>query len=298
MKRKITLQRMSALLVLTGLLISSGPVYAGGLITEVVRTGSSSASPEITEPFGEYAQCFVDRIYFYANLPSELPDLVGAEYIMTADNDKNIDDITMDVTLSANAIVYLILDNQIGSTGGGLGVDPILDEELAWVYDMGFVDTGFDIGINEGGDGFIDEYSSIFVAELPAGTHTFGEQHDGVIRNMYGIVAVPMEITILTAAIDIKPETLNLKSRSRWITSLLWLPEEYDLYEIDPQSILLEGSIEASKVVIDDETNTMVIKFLREELQDTLVPGEVILTVIGQLYDGTAFEGSDMIRVK
>jgi len=298
MKQKITLQRMSVLIVLTVLLVASGPIYADGLITKVVRSGSNSAPPEIIEPFGEYAQCFVDRIHIYANLPPELPDLVGAEYIMTADNDKNVDDLTMDVTLSTDAMVHLILDNRLGETGGGMGVDPILDEELAWVYDLGFVDTGFDIGIDVGGDGFIDEYSSIFAAELPAGTHAFGEQHNGVIRNMYGIVAVPKEITTIPAMIDIKPETLNLKNRSPWITSLLWLPEEYDLYEIDTQSIMLEGSIAASKVVIDDETNTMVIKFPREALQDALVPGELILTVIGQFYDGTTFEGSDMIRVK
>ena len=173
MKGKINFPKKACLVLLMGLLTSAGQVYSGELITEVVRTGSSFAPPEITEPFGEYAVCFVDRIYYYANLPPELPDLDGAEYIMTANNDTNIDDLTMDVTLSADALVYLILDNRLGGTGGGLEVDPILDEELAWVFDLGFTDTGWDLGIDENATGFIDEYSSIFVAELSAGTHTF-----------------------------------------------------------------------------------------------------------------------------
>jgi len=296
MKGKINFPKQVCLVLLMGLLTTAGQVNAGELITEVVRTGSSFAPPEITEPFGDFAQCYVDRILYYTDLPPELPDLVGAEYIMTADNDKNVDDLIMDVTLSADAVVYLILDNRLGNTGGGLGVDPILDAELAWVYDLGFMDTGFDIKIVDDG-GALKGYSSLFVAELPAGTHTFGEQHDGVIRNMYGIVAVPMEITVIPAAIDIKPDVLNLRSNGRWITCFLWLPEEYDLFDVDPASLRLEGILEVDWVVIDELENMMVIKFLRDELLDILLPGERTLTLTGQLFDGTIFEGSDIIMV-
>jgi hypothetical protein len=297
MKGKINSQNLAVLVLLIGLFTSAGQVYSGELITEVVRTGSNSVPPEITEPFGEYAVCFVDRIYYYTNLPPELPDLVGAEYIVTADNDKNIDGLTMEVTISSDAVVYLILDNRLGGTGGGLGVDPILDEDLAWVYDLGFMDTGFDIKIVDDG-GALKGYSSLFVAELPAGTHTFGEQLDGVIRNMYGIVAVPMEITVIPAAIDINPDVLNLRSHGYWVTCFLWLPEEYDLFDVDSSNLYLEEIVRADWASVDEVENTMVIKFPRDELLDILMPGERTLTVTGRMFDGTLFEGSDTIIVK
>ena len=115
---------------------------------------------------------------------------------------------------------------------------------------------------------------------------------------MYGIVAVPMEITVIPAMIDIKPNVLNLRSNSRWITCILWLPEEDDLYEVDPWSLQIEGIVGADRVVIDEVENTMIIKFLWDQVRGLLMPGETSLTVTGQLYDGTLLEGSDTVIIK
>jgi hypothetical protein len=61
---------------------------------------------------------------------------------------------------------------------------------------MGFVDTGYDVGIDEGGDGDIDKWSSVFGLDVPAGTITLLEQNDGGSRNMYGVAAVPEPATL------------------------------------------------------------------------------------------------------
>ncbi len=101
----------------------------------------------------------------------------------------------------------------------------------------------------------------------------------------------------IEAVIDIYPDTLNLTSRGRWITCYIWLPEGYDVAAIDPDTILLEGELEAAWSWIDEEEQVLMVKFSRSEVQEMLQPGEIELTVTGELLNGTKFEGSDTVRV-
>ncbi len=298
-KRK---SKVVGVILLVMLFVAPGATLGGELITAVTRTGSTWAPPAIFEPFGEFAQCYVDRSHLYSGLPGELPDLLGAEYIITAENDRNVDNVTMEVTLAADAAVYLLLDNRLGGTGGGAGVDPILDAEMAWVSGLGFTDTGFDIGIDEGGNGSVDQHSSIFVANLAAGTHTFGEQHDGIFRSMYGIVAVAGEATAIAATIDIAPGTVNMKSRGPWLICAIMLGEGGDVADIDVESIRLNGEFGAQRPTIDDDGETLTVRFSLGDFKASLELGEldeltVELIVTGQLTSGDSFEGSDTIRV-
>ena len=113
-----------------------------------------------------------------------------------------------------------------------------------------------------------------------------------------GPLALAADPNTIPATIDIDPNTLNLKSRGNWVTCHIWLPLEYDVSDIDPASILLEGAIQAEWKWFKVEDQSVMVKFSRSQLQDRLHPAESVeLTVTGQLADGTPFEGTHIIRV-
>lgn len=119
---------------------------------------------------------------------------------------------------------------------------------------------------------------------------------------------------IIEAKVCICPHTLNLKSRGRWITGFIKLPQDYDAEDIDVSTITLNGTIpaEPKPVAIFDldciEAKILMVKFNRtatvEYIKSTLVIDEdcikcikITLTVLGELFNGQIFEGSTKIRI-
>ena len=113
---------------------------------------------------------------------------------------------------------------------------------------------------------------------------------------------------IITATIDVAPDTLNLKSQGKWITCYIELPEGYDVAYIDVSTISVNGVISAEPHPTDfgdydyDSVPDLMVKFDRaaviEHIRHDLgiTDGEVTLAVKGEVA-GTHFEGTDTIRV-
>ena len=113
---------------------------------------------------------------------------------------------------------------------------------------------------------------------------------------------------IIQATIDIDPNTLNLKSKGKMITAYIEFPVSYNMTEIDINTVYLEylkGSIPAklnpSGVGDYDYDNIpdLMVKFDRQALIEYLdgAPGEITLTINGEIDEAFLFEGSDVITV-
>ncbi|MHC4098203.1 MAG: GLUG motif-containing protein [Planctomycetota bacterium] len=104
-------------------------------------------------------------------------------------------------------------------------------------------------------------------------------------------------VFVLNAAVRIIPRTINLASKGNWITCYIWLPEQYNVVDIDPNSIFLEDEIKAEELSVDEQNQVAIARFSREEFRGIINTGEVELTISGRLKDGTVFEATDVIRV-
>jgi len=113
-----------------------------------------------------------------------------------------------------------------------------------------------------------------------------------------GIHVIPYAV----AAADVTPSTLNLKSKGKWITCYIELPEDYKVRDIDILTVKLNGEISAElhpTEIGDYDTDgipDLMVKFNRKELIAISSVGEATLRITGEV-NGTSFEGSDTIRV-
>jgi subtilase family serine protease/prenyltransferase beta subunit len=114
---------------------------------------------------------------------------------------------------------------------------------------------------------------------------------------------VHLPIVNITATIDFDPNTLDQKSKGKWVTVYIELPEGYDVNDIIVSSILFENTVpvEPWPYAIEDYDNDGIpdlkVKFNRAAVIDILPAGDhVPVLVTGELATVT-FDGIDIIRV-
>jgi hypothetical protein len=112
----------------------------------------------------------------------------------------------------------------------------------------------------------------------------------------YDAGAFEFSLPLIDAWVNLDPDTLNLKSKGRWITAYISLPTPYDVQEVILESVLIDQSIPAVGGEVQD--GVLVAKFDRDLLASYLAgtDGHVTLTVTGTVGDVAIFRGSDTIR--
>ena len=244
MRKKRYLNR--AFVSLAALLLTLPSLLALPIITKVVETGgdneatdtvvahftgeafSNGIAGEFQDPFtipvfGEDVPAYVDRTHQWNGATTDLPlpaYLVGGEYIMSGNDNRDNADYKLTITLSSPALVYLLIDNRLQD---GNAVDPPTfgPDNMAWVEAQGWqpVLNGLnrtadnlvpdEVGVDEGGNGTgpggdIQNWSSVYIKQFPAGDFEI-LQPDNAGRNMYGVV-----VTRLSDSAENPPKISNL----------------------------------------------------------------------------------------
>lgn len=168
--------------------------------------------------FGSDVPAFVDRNHRYLDAPTAsfvaplspvnpvpVPSyLIGGEYIMSGNDNRDNANYRLDVTVAQPSIVFMLIDNRLqdgdGNTPPTFGL-----ANMQWILDEGWAPTitgtnhlgAFDrpdeVGIDEGQDGTINQFYSVYYKEFPAGVFTL-RQADNAGRNMYGVVVIPGDV--------------------------------------------------------------------------------------------------------
>jgi hypothetical protein len=116
---------------------------------------------------------------------------------------------------------------------------------------------------------------------------------------------------LVEAAVDIDPDTLNRKSKGKWVTAYIELPQGFDVGDIDIDTVAIVAVDEAT---LDDPLYAklkptsigdydsdgipdLMVKFDRKDFIDALTPGNRLITLSGELTAGNTFQGNDTIKV-
>jgi len=123
-----------------------------------------------------------------------------------------------------------------------------------------------------------------------------------------------VRMTSPSLAVDFDPDTLNLRSKGKWLTAYIQLPEEYDPDDIDATTILLNATIQpvldpkydfvtnSSEYLIDHNEDGILermVKFNRTEIEDLLpFVNEATTLELACQVGINLFKAQDMINVR
>lgn len=284
----------------------TGETWTVSVANEPV-TGKVIGDPYLVPLFGEDVPCYVDRNHQWngATLDQPIPDyLVGGEYIMSGNDNRDNAGYRLDVTVSDAAIVYVLIDNRYpGGKDNATppnydeGVDPAgWTTSLAWLGTEGFqpvlnglnraLDPSFpdEIGVDEGGNGTgpggdIQQWSSVY-SKILSGPGTFSVfQADNAGNNMYGVV-----VKRLPNSVNNPPEVSNLTPANNTLFHPAASGLSFTAKTISPNSIApaniklaLNGADVSAALTITGSATSRSVTYAALQ-PDTLYRGQIIVS--------------------
>ncbi len=167
------------------------------VITSVSRRNPNAASGMVQvqiapQPLAEGVTPYGDRTHILSYVPKTL---VGAQYVLMSNEDKYNPVHELHLTIGQAGTLYLYIDARVGTNvRGPMATANPAAAGMAWVDELGFVDTGLKMTIDENADGTLDNYFSVFALPVTPGVIVLKAQNDSFAggpydRNMYGVAA-------------------------------------------------------------------------------------------------------------
>ena len=197
----------------------------------------------------------------------EVPGMFYSEFDL--DSDGKLDDLIVLQELKIGDYYVTVL--------------PESDASLADTYTLEFLGINVNITLAE----------NVQIANIPAKPYILRSTETEIV-------------SLQPATVDFDPDTLNLKSKGKWVTVYIELPlgHGYNISMTNLTSVTLDGQIyaEAKPLEIGDYDSDgipdLMVKFNRAAVQAVLQVGDQVeITINGKLTDGSLFEGKDTIQV-
>lgn len=230
------------------------------------------------------------------------PEPILVKAVVTTDNNIGGAEVTANVSTPDGDTAELILyDN-----GNDVNGDVTKDDGIYSAYFDAFTEDGsytFDVTV--------DSKNGYTVAEEEDGGGFISEPVDRFVRKSKFSVVVTGVPDIISALVDIDPETLNTKSKGKFITAYIELNDDSLLHNIDQVSIVFKDTQTIASALDSpsefgdhdsDGTTDLMVKFSRQEVLDYLnsvskINTPVTFTVEGKLVTGEVFRGSSTVQV-
>lgn len=198
---------------------------------------------------------------------------------------------------SVREYLWIWESTRVELSGGSFGTDLIADElSVLTVKGQDFAVDGVRFGYGQleslTGAWALDETPRHLTGTLGSGQTI---DNDFYIGNDAKIVLIPGDL--IHADMKIEPHTINLKSKGKWITARFRFPIEFNVADIERDSVLLNGTIRSEPVQVNEDRQLAIAAFDRQQVQAILSIGQVELTITGHFIDGTFFTAADTVKV-
>jgi hypothetical protein len=126
---------------------------------------------------------------------------------MSGNDNRDNAQYQLDVTLTVPASVYMLIDNRLGAVADNTTPPQFDATHMQWILDEGWAATANglnragdpalpdEVPIDEGADGGINQWYSVYEKIYPAGTFSLLQADNGG-QNMYGVVIKPTDGTL------------------------------------------------------------------------------------------------------
>jgi parallel beta-helix repeat protein len=220
-------------------------------------------------------------IYLYTPWPYIFNNLIVSNSIGIGSDNPYISDLITFNNVWNNSTNYADTVGNILGQNGNVSIDPVFVGGEPFDYHLTPVSPCIDAGdpnyVSEPNETDLDGKPRIVGGRIDMGAYEY---------------RLPIQADMMLI-----PRSISLKSKGQWIAAFIRLPEEYNVADIDPNSILLENEIKPDSFRLIEDEQTAIARFDREQVQSILDIGEVELTITGQLTDGNLFEARDIIKV-